>query len=859
MDRHHPVPRDEQAASAELVVGDFLVTVDPAEGCTIEPCPPGRRPPPRPTRRAAEGEGGGVERRIGRPDMGGSLLLERHEDRQRLRRLLSRGRSVRLLGPPGVGRSALLSAVAQDAAGLAPDGVIRLSGHRRTPDDLLHELYRVARPDAGGHRPGREELAAALREIGAVVVVDDLEFGGSALDDVLDATPECAFLLSPSPEVPGPAVTSRVEEVALAGLSRTACLEILEITAGRPPSDAEADWAADLWLATEGLPLCFTQAGALLRHGGQAPPGGGQRGGGLTAELLRRLPEEAREALRFALALGGELPDAAHLVELTGHPGAVHGHAELVGSGLVTAVGSRHRVAPATSAALAGAGLADGATGRALTAARHFARWAGSSATAAWRVEAEAEVLLAALQAVRRADHAAAAVALARAAAPRLVTGARWSAWERMVRGGGEAARAAGDLAAQAYFHHELGVLSICQGRLDRALAELEASTTLRSVISDAAGATAGRRALALARDLNAPRALPPSERSARLSLPPGAAAPSPAPPVGPTPAVGPEGAAHREEPTTGLPALPPAASSAVARSAADDDPTRALPHAVPPALAGPELVPVPVPVGSEDLTQAIEPVDAVGTAYLDAVDGRDDVDGRDGTDGEYGGVGEDDAASSVGTVDLAPGWRANSAPSPRHARPRRRGGYVAAGGAALVAAVGAVVAFALTSHDEDTPVSDDQPLPAATEPDFVVDPEATTPAEPTGPTSRPTDETSPSPTSPSLSETSEATTPYPDTPTSPDPGESDAPTETATGEVTTSPARPTRPEEPDPSPTDEEPDPSPTDEEPDPSPTDEEPDPSPTETEPEPSRPDGSSTMTEPAPSESPSAEVTP
>ncbi len=47
-------------------------------------------------------------------------------------RLLARGRSVRLTGPAGSGRTRLLDLVAEDCCDLAPDGVVRLSGFGRT-------------------------------------------------------------------------------------------------------------------------------------------------------------------------------------------------------------------------------------------------------------------------------------------------------------------------------------------------------------------------------------------------------------------------------------------------------------------------------------------------------------------------------------------------------------------------------------------------------------------------------------------------------------------------------------------------------------------------------------------------------
>lgn len=212
------------ARTVQLVSGDFLLTVNPVDGSEIELCPPGERPG-RPVK-FTPAERAELARAAQPPVPPGHVqprlpLLERQEERERLVRLLARGRSVRLTGPSGSGRTALLDAVADDCADLAPDGVVRLSGYRRTMSDLLHDLF-AAVYSAPLYRPEPDELLALVREIGAVVVLDDIEFGGSALDELLDATPECAFLISATPEVAAPSADSLLEEVFLGGLGRAA-------------------------------------------------------------------------------------------------------------------------------------------------------------------------------------------------------------------------------------------------------------------------------------------------------------------------------------------------------------------------------------------------------------------------------------------------------------------------------------------------------------------------------------------------------------------------------------------------------------------------------------------------------------
>ncbi|MFI1768104.1 ATP-binding protein [Streptomyces sp. NPDC020800] len=565
------------ARTARLVSGDFLLTVNPVDGSEIEPCPPHERPGRPPKRSSAERAE--TERAARPPVPPGPAqptlsLLERQDERERLVRLLARGRSVRLTGPGGSGRTALLDLVAEDCFDLAPDGVVRLTGFRRTAADLLHDLFHAVY-DAPRYRPERDQLLELVAEIGAVVVVDDLELGGAALDEVLAATPECAFLLAATPDVPAPTADADVEEVFLAGLDRACGVEILERAVGRVLTEDEANWAGDLWFESEGLPLRFVQAGALLRQRDQLRASAGAvdaygvfedvrppveepldvaetedvplpalgEAAAPAPLLASRLSASARATLRFAVALGGEVPHQAHLPALVGDTHADAALGELAGCGLVSPVGSRYRLAAGVQAQLEAADYAADAPAQALAAAEHYAWWTGHPSVAPERVCAEADAVLAALT-VAVGDTAppaegeeSCAVRLARTAAPAFAAGLHWSAWERALRSGAEASRLCGEISGQAYFHHELGILALCGGQLDRARAELETSAGLRGALADKRGTVAGRRALALVADLAGDAAAPmvgeevPDARHEESALPPGGL-PTPFPPL---------------------------------------------------------------------------------------------------------------------------------------------------------------------------------------------------------------------------------------------------------------------------------------------------------------------------------------
>ncbi|MFI8448096.1 ATP-binding protein [Streptomyces erythrochromogenes] len=693
-----------------LTAGDFTLTVNPVDGSEIEPLRPGTeraRPAKRDAAARAARDTAARPPVLPGPPISARPLLARDEELERLVRLLGRGRSVRLTGPSGSGRSALLDAVAAQCAGVAPDGVVRLSGHgHQQPGELLHTLYATVY-EAPRERPERDELLARVRDIGAVVLLDDLEMGGSALDELLRATPECAYLLAATPDTKAPSDGSHIEEVFLTGLAKPDCLALLEAGVGRPLTDEEAAWAGDLRFASEGLPLRFVQAAAMLRQRDElnhsdedddeeepgvfeerprdsgAVPLPTLAEGAAPAELLAsRVSESARAALRIACALGGELPHHAHLPALVGDTHADTAVAELLACGLLTPVGTRYRLAAGVARQLEDVGYGDTASEEARTAARHYAWWTGHASVVPERVAAEADAVLAALAG---ADVVAAAV-LARTAAPAFAASLHWEAWERVLRSGAEAARKAGEVAEQAYFHHELGVLALCEGRLDRARAELETSIGLRGALADKRGTVAGRRALALVvdRETAAATASPPLRLEAPATAPEAVTVATPATEAATvaTPA------AARRTPATRTPAVRPAAA---ARTTPATRPAPALP--APPLTAGTTAAPAgpavaPVPVSSEavtrmtpvvPVTQGSQPPTTLSAVFEDA----------------FPMSPKQDAPAPAAPVPAAP---------PRRDAGRRKLVLLSAAGALTAVALGTVVSFAMSSSDAEPP-----------------------------------------------------------------------------------------------------------------------------------------------------------
>ncbi|MFH0518535.1 ATP-binding protein [Streptomyces sp. M41] len=432
---------------------------------------------------------------------------------------------MRLTGPNGSGRTALLEAVARDCAGIMHDGAIRVCGRGRKPDELLHTLF-MAVFDSPSYRPDDVTLRAKMCDIQAIVVVDDLEFGGDALEGLLAATPECTYVLAATPDVPAPSADSRLEEMFLCGLDRHSALELLHWIMDRPLTPEESTWAGDVWFQSEGLPRLLVQAGAVLRQRDvlrgrlrdcgrtEAPTRGAGHtrlpnplhGPALAAQLTSRLSDAACEALRFVVALGGEAPSQAQLPSLMQQAGTGGALGELVSCGLLTPVGLGYRLSESVAAQL-GYGHAMRSVAHADVAARHYALWARIPSVDPPRVAAEAEAMLGALKTLTQAgdpSYATTAVRLARSAAPALAASLHWDFWERVLRSGQDAARLTGEAEHRAYFLHELGVLALCRGDVDQACADLETAREIRSALGDAPGTITTLRVLALVADLAA-------------------------------------------------------------------------------------------------------------------------------------------------------------------------------------------------------------------------------------------------------------------------------------------------------------------------------------------------------------------
>jgi hypothetical protein len=265
-----------------------------------------------------------------------------------VRAALTPGGTVRIIGQPGSGRTALLRSVAHDVAlsDRYPDGVAYLKGRASDVDELLLDLYGMFYAADRPFHPDREEIVRSLRDVAAVVAVDDAELSA---DDVEwlnhTALPRTALVLSTTSDDKSDSVT-----VPLGGLSEKDAIALVEVHAGRTLGLTEHGAVAEISRVLRGHPGSLVLAGRQLRDGMSsadlresvlADPGQGRS---LVITAFQRLPLGHRDQLSMLVATG--VPTSLeHLGAVIARAGLTEAAQDLADRGLAHG-GPVHWVAP---------------------------------------------------------------------------------------------------------------------------------------------------------------------------------------------------------------------------------------------------------------------------------------------------------------------------------------------------------------------------------------------------------------------------------------------------------------------------------------------------------------------------------
>jgi hypothetical protein len=436
-------------------------------------------------------------------------LLDRLTETRQATAALARRRSVQFFGQPGVGKSVLLRHLAHHAVGAAfRDGVVCLPARRVPLADLLQSLYDAFYDRDPAYRPLDAQIAQALRDKQALVVVDDVGLSRRDIRRLLDTAPGCAFVLSATERV----LWDRGQAVPMTGVPLGVALALIEREAGEALSDEDKAAGQVLWAKFDGHPFSILQATALALEEGlslstlAASLAGPTPSVEVGTQALAGLSEAERSVLAVVASLGGESVAVEHVATIASVPEAEPILARLEQRHLVESHRPRYSLCTAWVGVSELAARDDVWRGRALD---HFVRWAEGQ-TAGSAIDPEVDALLRLRAWAASVGRWRDALRLGRALDTRLMLAGRWGAWAETLEGCLQAARTLGDLRSEGWALHQLGSRELCQREFETARRLLQQALGIREGLGDAEGTSVTRHNLGL---------LPPPP-SARHSVP---------------------------------------------------------------------------------------------------------------------------------------------------------------------------------------------------------------------------------------------------------------------------------------------------------------------------------------------------
>jgi hypothetical protein len=394
------------------------------------------------------------------------------------------GGVVNVYGESGIGKTHLLSHVANDPAGGAlPDGILHVDALDAPLDDILQalfeELYDCGEPAV---RPSRSRLRRALKDRRALVVVDDLGVQREEAQAILSAAPGCAFVIASTPRTVWDG-----EAIQLAGLHLEFALAIVEQEIGRPLTPEERVEAESLCNALGGHPWRIREAAARARDEGRSLAEAARALD--PAAMLAGLTSGEEGVLAGLAAVGGGPVGVAHVQELSPvedvgpvleslerrHLVLTHSPRYSLPEPLAEEIGRRTDLEPLRARAV-----------------EHFTAWAERERDPA-AVAAERPAVLELLRWASRTGRDKQAIRLGRAAEDAFAAAGAFGTWGAAVETVLAAARRQGDLREEAWALHQRGTRTFALDESKAALPDLERARDIRRENGDQRGEAASQ------------------------------------------------------------------------------------------------------------------------------------------------------------------------------------------------------------------------------------------------------------------------------------------------------------------------------------------------------------------------------
>jgi hypothetical protein len=412
------------------------------------------------------------------------------------------GESVEFYSPAGFGKTVLLSSLVQEiqAMSLFEDGIVNISPVHPHVGDILQSIWEAFYESNIPYKPTHSQIFTQIQDKHALIVLDDDDLIREELQELMNRTGRCTFLIASS--------TSRIykkgRSISISGLSTVSAIALVEKELQRPLTREELPAAKSLCDILNGHPMHLKIAVATILAEGQS-----------LAELVSQLPtfepsqyliqqilaslSQPQRTIVNLLAVTGKIGlESKHIVRITQFPDAFSILETLCKKHVIQLHGSHYKINQAIVDSFPPEWKLTASVENIIA---YFINWVEKHHTQHKMVLEEIDVIVQIIEVAVRNSRWQNVLQLVKAVESVIALTKRWDLWQQVLRRGLQASQALQNKAAEAWAFHQLGTCHLCLEENSTARDYLTQALHIRESIDDKPGIAATRHNLSLLKD----------------------------------------------------------------------------------------------------------------------------------------------------------------------------------------------------------------------------------------------------------------------------------------------------------------------------------------------------------------------
>ncbi|MBL8091872.1 MAG: hypothetical protein JNJ43_16160 [Anaerolineales bacterium] len=414
-------------------------------------------------------------------------LLSRTTEIANIKNAITNSMPITLFGENGIGKTSLLRYVSHlTETKNFNDGVIYLIANSEERGDLLQQIFDSFYTSNQNQKPTDAQLREDLKNIQALIILDDLTLKREDTAFLLDVVPNSTFIFASTERI----LWGEGQPVGLDGLPENEALQLFERELGRAIKDDEKESAVQICKILLYHPLRILQTASMIREDGLGIP---QAFAMLTKTrtqspvlevALNKTNETQKKILSLLAVAGGFALTREHLQKLAGSLNFDADMKPLLAQGFVSADGASFSLSGEAIASLVRMWDLSGWEDALIS---HLSNWL-QTAPQDMLVDQVASTLFYLIQRAGEKKQWKHVVTIGRKLEQIYALKKKWEGWLKILNLLRMAANALKDKFLEGYVFHQLGSRAMCMGSKVQASELLNQALNIRKAIGDKPG-----------------------------------------------------------------------------------------------------------------------------------------------------------------------------------------------------------------------------------------------------------------------------------------------------------------------------------------------------------------------------------